>query len=222
MDMQSQEINELAEALSKTQGCLMPAIKDSKNPFFKSSYADLHSILNAAKEPLANNGLAVIQTTGIIDAQLCLISTLAHKSGQWIKSVMPIVLAKQDPQSIGSALTYFRRYSYAALVGVAQADDDAESCVDRRPKEAKPTQNAPESFTIDDLMEKLTTIGVIADRASLVVFVKEKSIEHKTSEFNILKSAIANQDNNLSRFAKAYEKRFPIDDTGESIPISSL
>ena len=222
MNMQSEQINELADALAKAQGMIEGAAKDSKNPFFKSSYADLHSVMACAKEPLAKNGLSVVQPTAVIDGQLCLVTTLMHKSGQWIKSAMPIVLAKQDPQSIGSALTYFRRYCYSSLVGISSIDDDGEAAMERKPKETKPIQNAQESFTIDDLMEKLTTIGVIADRASLAVFVKEKSIEHKTSEFNILKSAIANQDNNLSRFAKAYEKRFPIDDTGESIPISSL
>lgn len=94
MNMQSEQINELAEALSKAQGMIEGAAKDSKNPFFKSSYADLHSVMACAKEPLASNGLSVVQPTTVIDGQLCLVTTLMHKSGQWIKSVMPIVLAK--------------------------------------------------------------------------------------------------------------------------------
>ncbi len=128
---QSEQINELSAALSKAQGMIRPAVKDSTNPFFKSKYADLSSIWDACKEPLCTNGLAVLQTTEYKESQLILVTTLAHSSGQWIRSYMPIHPVKNDSQGIGSALTYMRRYSLASMVGVTtgeEDDDGNESC----------------------------------------------------------------------------------------------
>src|ERR1051325_9412337 len=126
--LMSPNINELATALAKAQGSIQPAIKDKKNPHFKSSYADLASIWEACRTALSVNGLAVIQTveTRSKDAEPILVTTLAHSSGQWMRSEMPIITQKMDPQGIGSALTYYRRYSLASIVGVAPEDDDAE------------------------------------------------------------------------------------------------
>jgi hypothetical protein len=121
---QSEQINELAAALAKAQSEIQPAIKDSTNPFFKSKYADLSSVWSACKTPLTKNGLSVLQTMEPRDGQLTLVTTLAHSSGQWIRSFLPIISQKQDAQSIGSAITYMRRYSLAALVGVTTDEDD--------------------------------------------------------------------------------------------------
>lgn len=124
MNLQSENINELIGALAKAQGKIITAKKDKKNPFFKSSYADLSSIWDACRAVLSENGLAVVQTVQSIENKMELVTILAHASGQWIRSQMPVVLAKSDPQSIGSALTYYRRYALAAIVGVAAADED--------------------------------------------------------------------------------------------------
>ena len=81
--MKSDQINELASALAKAQAKIKGAVKDSANPFFKSSYADLQSVWDAIREPLSSNGLAVIQTTATNPAGgLDLVTTLAHSSGQ--------------------------------------------------------------------------------------------------------------------------------------------
>jgi len=121
---QSEQINELATALSKAQAEIQPALKDSVNPFFKSKYADLASVWSACKDPLTKNGLSVLQMMDYKDGQLVLLTTLAHASGQWVRSCLPVLSAKQDAQSIGSAITYMRRYSLAALVGVTTDEDD--------------------------------------------------------------------------------------------------
>lgn len=137
----STHINELITALSKAQGKIQPAIKDKKNPHFKSSYADLSSVWDACRVALSENGLAVVQTVESRDKDAFLVTTLAHSSGQWMRSEMPIVTAKWDPQGIGSALTYYRRYSLASIVGVAPEDDDAEGAQKReayRAPEVKP------------------------------------------------------------------------------------
>jgi hypothetical protein len=137
LDMHSAELGKLLEALARAQAIMQGAIQDSSNPFFKSTYADLTSVWEACRDPLTKNGLSVIQTTQIINGQNCLVSILGHLSGQWIKSVLEIKPSKPDIQSLGSAITYCRRYALSALVGVCPVDDDGESTMDRKKKESK-------------------------------------------------------------------------------------
>lgn len=124
MNLQSESINELAGALAKAQGEFTTAKKSADNPFFKSRYADLAEVVAACRAPLAKHGLCVIQQVTRDAAGVVLRSTLAHSSGQWIASEYSVVPVKADPQGWGSAITYARRYSLAALVGVVTDDDD--------------------------------------------------------------------------------------------------
>lgn len=126
MSMQSDNINELMTALAKAQGKMSHASKDSENPHFRSRYADLASVWQACREPLASNGLAVTQTLDFLGDRQVLVTTLGHSSGQWIKSVM-VLPQTGKPQEQGSLLSYYRRYSLASIAGVYQADDDAEA-----------------------------------------------------------------------------------------------
>jgi len=119
-------MKELAEALNKFQAQLEPAIKDKSNPFFKSKYADLNSCWEAIRKPLTDNGLAIIQRVDVIDGNLTVLKTMIlHKSGEFLEGSIPLVPVKQDPQSYGSMLSYFRRYCLAAITGLVQEDDDA-------------------------------------------------------------------------------------------------
>jgi len=137
---QSESIKELATALSKVQGQLTFAKKDSANPFFKSTYADLESVWDSCREALAKNGLAVIQMPGnFFEGRMWLITRLVHTSGEWIEQEMSVPVTKPDAQGAGSALTYMRRYALAAFVGIVQADDDGNAAV--QPK--APIQNKP-------------------------------------------------------------------------------
>lgn len=128
---QSTAIDQLATAMAKAQSEIIGAVKDSKNPFFKSDYADLASVWDACRQQLTKNGLCVMQTTEVIDGQPCLATTLAHSSGQWIKGYLPLNPLKNDPQAYGSAMTYMRRYALAAIVGIPQIDDDGEAAMHR-------------------------------------------------------------------------------------------
>lgn len=126
--MKSDNINELALALSKAQSQMKGATKDSSNPFFKSKYADLSSVWDACRDPLSKNGLCIIQTISVdVNTGTVLVTTLAHSSGQWIDSQYPIIPIKPDPQSMGSAVTYARRYALMAIVGIAPEDDDGNN-----------------------------------------------------------------------------------------------
>jgi len=129
--MQSETIGALAAALSKAQADITGALKDSSNPFFKSKYADLASCWDACRKQLAANGLSVIQTTEWNPNGVMLMTTLAHASGEWIRGELPIRAKDESPQAQGSAITYARRYALAAIVGLAQIDDDAEAAQGR-------------------------------------------------------------------------------------------
>ena len=127
---QSESIANLAKALSTVQGKLTYAKKDSKNPFFKSNYADLESVWDACRDLLASNGLSVAQFPGSyceIDKSMSLNTILMHTSGEWISQEMNVPVTKVDAQGAGSAITYMRRYALAAVVGVVQADDDGNA-----------------------------------------------------------------------------------------------
>lgn len=120
----SNETNELFKAMSLAQSEMKVAGKDSQNPFFKSSYANLQSIIEASRPSLCKNGLSVMQQIVPQDGQDYLVTMLCHSSGQWISSQMRITPVKSDVQSLGSYITYLRRYCYAALVGVYDGTED--------------------------------------------------------------------------------------------------
>jgi len=124
--MQSEQINELMTALSKAQGIMKPAIKDSTNPHFKSSYADLASVWEACRDALSKNGLAITQTMDLLGDKQVLVTMLGHISGQFIKSAIALPIQRPGSQELGSCLSYCRRYALAAMVGVYQDDDDGE------------------------------------------------------------------------------------------------
>ena len=123
----SEHINELAAALAQAQGEMDGAAKSSTNPFFKSGYADLHEVISSTFPNLSKYGLSVTQGNEIIPGAVCVTTTLLHKSGQWIRSKIKLPMDKVNAQGVGSATTYGRRYGLAAMVGVAQKDDDANA-----------------------------------------------------------------------------------------------
>jgi len=128
---QSESIANLTLALSIVQGKMSHAVKDSANPFFKSKYADLESVWDACRSLLSENGLAVMQFPGeYYDGTMSLTTIISHKSGEYVSHEMSVPVTKPDSQGAGSALSYMRRYSLAAVVGVVSAnqeDDDGNA-----------------------------------------------------------------------------------------------
>ena len=154
--MKSEQINELVKALIQAQAEFKPIIKDSTNPFFKSKYATLDTVIDATSEALRKHGLVVIQTM----QDDSLITTLAHTSGQWISGSALLHAVKQDPQGMGSAITYQRRYGYCAIVQCAPSDedDDGNSHIDDKPKNKKtepPKDKVDAGKLYFDLMNKI-------------------------------------------------------------------
>lgn len=137
--MQSQEIGALAAALAKAQGEISNAKKDSENPFFHSSYANLASIWEACRIPLSKNGLSVSQIPTVTgDGKRVLETILMHSSGQWISGIFPIEPVKQDPQNVKACVTYMRRAALEGIVGIAAGDDDDGEAASGRPGNSKP------------------------------------------------------------------------------------
>ena len=125
----SESINELATALCAAQSQMGGAVKDSANPFFKSSYADLTSVIKAIKQPFADNGLSYTQFPVNDDSGVGVFTRLMHISGQWLEMEYTLPTVKKDPQAAGSAITYARRYALQSIAGIPTADDDAESAM---------------------------------------------------------------------------------------------
>ena len=125
----SESINELASALCAAQSQMGGAVKDSANPFFKSSYADLTSVIKAIKQPFADNGLSYTQFPVSNENGVGVSTCLMHISGQWLEMEYTLPTVKKDPQAYGSAITYARRYALQSIAGIPTADDDAESAM---------------------------------------------------------------------------------------------
>lgn len=150
----SESIGKLALALSKAQGQIKGAAKDSENPFFKNKYADLTSVWEACRAQLCANELAIVQTTAPGENDYIVVeTTLLHSSGEWISGSLPIKPVKNDPQGIGSAITYARRYALAAMVGVAPEDDDGEAAT--RPKAVSKKEQPETKSKKQRLVEKI-------------------------------------------------------------------
>jgi len=184
VNLHSDSIAKISAALVKVQATLKPAPKDANNPYFKSKYADLNSVWDACRDALTGNGIAVVQTARVDDGNPRLVTMLVHSSGEYISGEWPLRPSKEnDPQALGSAITYMRRYSLAAMVGVVSDDDDGNAASGRtetqqgkqRQSKAPAKQQAKTTRTTkgDDLplsaqaasrlMQSLTELGIPAD-----------------------------------------------------------
>lgn len=144
--MAEEKIDGIASALVKAQKQIQAAHKDGKNPHFKSKYATIEAVWDACRDALNSSGLAVTQTVEVGEYGPLLKTTLLHVGGQIITSECPLLNPKGDMQGLGSAITYARRYSLAALVGVVQEDDDGQSATTKAyDHPASPNQHISEA-----------------------------------------------------------------------------
>lgn len=163
----SEHIAEISKALCKFQGALKPAIKDSTNPHFRSKYADLASVWDAIREPLSSNGLSALQLVGTSEGKTSLTTRICHESGEWIESLWEIPIGKNDPQGLGSAISYARRYALAASLGVTQDDDDANA--------------AMPAFSMADSVEKIQSAKSMKDLQNVFADQFKLVSSHKAS-----------------------------------------
>ena len=126
----SEDLSKLLPALCVAQSTIQTAKKDKVNPFHKSRYADLASVQESCKTPLLENGLMVIQDVNTSDASIMVTTRIVHSSGQWIEvGPLSVPLKNNDAQSVGSAITYGRRYSLSSMLCIITEDDDGQAAV---------------------------------------------------------------------------------------------
>ncbi len=141
----SENINELALALIEVQKEMVPATKDAKNPFIGNNYATLNSVMVSCRDILLAHGIWLTQLPvpapiELGPGYLGLMTKLTHaESGQWQSSLTVIPLPKSDPQGMGSAITYARRYALTSMLGMITEDDDAEAA--KLPPKLAPNAN---------------------------------------------------------------------------------
>ena len=134
----------LAEALAAAQLEITDPAKDAVNPHFRSRYADLATVLKTVRPVLAKHGIALTQTTQVDEQSRLLLVTRLHWGNEELCGYYPIQPVKADPQGYGSALTYARRYTIQAIVGVAADDDDDGNAASAAP--SKPAHDELATF----------------------------------------------------------------------------
>lgn len=159
----SENISDLALALSLAQGALTGAKKGSDNPFFKSKYADLSAVIGSIREPFSAQGLSYVQIPGSDPEGYFVDTLLMHKSGQWIKGRIRMNPVQDNPQGIGSVITYMRRYALQAMAGLEAEDDDGNNASGndgrknlpvQKPLKEGTYQKVPDASTSNNLGEK--------------------------------------------------------------------
>ena len=153
--LKSESIAALAKAIALSQLHVENALKSSTNPHFKSKYADLAEILNTVRPVFSANGIAIVQTPTFESGVASVETMLCHESGEFISSVCSSPVSKQDAQGVGSAITYLRRYSLAAMCGIAQEDDDGQHAVQepqtQRQAPSRKLSNAEREMGVADM-----------------------------------------------------------------------
>ena len=159
----SESIKNIAGALVDFQSSVSKVAKESNNPFFKSKYASLANILDTIQKPLSECGLAISQFP---DGNALTTILLHADSGEWMESSYVMPVAKQnDPQAMGSAMTYARRYALGSILNLnIDDDDDGEKAMGRQiPKKDELTPKHP---SWRKAVEHLKTGGLMTDITS--------------------------------------------------------
>jgi hypothetical protein len=154
----------ISKALVKAQAAMSHAAKDAKNPHFKSAYSSLASVIDAVRPALSSNGLAFVQKLHTADGGVSVETVLIHESGeQFSCGTLFIPATKQDAQGYGSAISYAKRYSLQAALGIASEDDDGQAAVKTRPA---PVQTVKVTIDMDaavDEMSAQTSINALKE-----------------------------------------------------------
>lgn len=159
--LKSDSLAKLAPALVKAQKNMGAALKDAKNPFFKSKFADLNAVIDASIPVLNEQGIAVLQTPQVIDGKPVIQTILLHESGEYLASNTEVTASKSnDPQAAGSAISYARRYGLQATVTLKAEDDDGESAMGR--KGDKSALNVPLPVSSAPVSTSSTTVTIPA------------------------------------------------------------
>lgn len=181
----SETLSKLAPALVKAQAAMAGATKSAANPFFKSKYANLEEVIRVVKEPFAANGLSFVQFPVSGDGHAGVETIIMHESGEFISNEFLLKCAKSDPQGMGSAITYARRYGLQSACGIPSEDDDGNAASAPAPKKPQMTaEDAKESLkgaaTIAELGAAWSAIPVNLKQDENVLGLKDQRKEELT------------------------------------------
>jgi len=196
----SEEINELAAALSKFQGEFRAVAKDAENPYFKSKYADLTAHLEVALPLLSKHGLSLLQMPCGDGQDAAMQTMLMHESGQYISQIDRMKPAKNDAHGIGSADTYLRRYGLS-IYGAYADDDDGNKAVEEEDYSKIPAEDILIDF--GKYKDMGLTLGEVATRGGHLGkgYIKWGAFNHKNLELR-------------AKFAEVWAKHSdPLDNT---------
>lgn len=181
----SEQINEIADALAKAQAKMSNASFNKINPHYKSKYADLAAIRDAAIPALSENDISIVQSTDIEEGnKVIVVTTLMHKSGQFISGKFPVLAQQGSPQAMGSAMTYARRYAFASMVGIASEEDDDGNQAENGYKQVqKPQPAQAKQIPLNEMDGTITYynspeefIAAFTPHSELLSFQKNKDI----------------------------------------------
>ena len=173
----SDTIASLAAALNKAQAEMSGAKKSANNPFFRSNYANLEEVINCVKEPFADNGLSFVQFPISGDGVAGVETIIMHESGEFISGEFMLKCSKNDPQGMGSAITYARRYGLQSACGVPSEDDDGNAASAKKPAmTAKEASNKIyDAKTVDALVKLWNSLPIDLKQNESVIEAKNKS-----------------------------------------------
>ncbi len=190
----SDGIAKIADALAKFQGEVSDPAKNSDNPFFKSKYVELDGLLQAIRPVLSKHGLSFVQSPGGDGQAITITTLLMHTSGEWIEfEPLTLKAVKTDPQGAGSAITYGRRYSLSAILGIAwDADDDGNKASGKGQKNDAPKESSSEPSKKSDFQKAQQEVGKMRqeEKHSSNESINWKSFWGSVKTFNLDESAV--------------------------------
>lgn len=207
MEIMSNEVGNLALALSKAQSTIKNVPKDKSGYNYK--YANLASCLDVVKEPFAQNGLSISQIIANEEGSQVLLTLLLHESGQWLKSSFALksegTKSTNDMQAFGSGISYARRYALCSIAGLAQEDDDGETSKYTAPKNTpasspkiyNPQAIAKPTESIGDLQKKLMGL---CEKESIPAKAFAKFHDVTSEKPDTVKFAVDNFDSLKNKF----------------------
>lgn len=213
MITQSESIKELCAALVVAQAELQTVVKDAKNPYFKSNYATLEAVTETIRPIYAKHGLAIVQfPVSGENSSYGLETRIVHKSGEWMSAVAFMRPVKDDPQGVGSLITYLRRYSAQSVAFLASADDDGNAASSNVPK----LENAPtKKVEIDKDAHKAALLKIGDDLNSVADKDKRSRIRElvfrgkSKSDINgMAVEALVYADSEINRYAEMPDDEF--------------
>lgn len=183
----------IATALASAQANMSKALKQANNPHFRSKYADLGSVMDACLPALNAAGIALIQPTGEDEHGRYVETVLVHgESGESVSCRVPLIVAKNDMQGYGSAVTYARRYGLMSMAGIAPEDDDGNAAAKAAPKKEQRQEQKPdvqaEAAWFGDALPKMTTadqINAVLERAKKAGRDVAKMVADRANELNL-------------------------------------